>query len=215
MLKQGLALISHSALTNHRIVANESEPYPEEAFHQTPPDLPDLIHVNAVPGEKKALSPLVLLQAYGELTGSHPQYRERYLGLLDRLARTDPDNPLVLSGLAWRSTGKGTSEGREEATRYLSRVVELGRASAADYESLADLLGRSGRTREATATLESAIQIYRYNSRLYKSLALLHISARQYSDALEVMKKELDLFPQDDFMRALLKKAVSAQAAPP
>src|SRR3989454_8985145 len=95
MPKQSLTLISHSSLTNHRIVAYEGEPYPEEAFHQTSPELPDLVHVNAVPGECKALSPLVLLQAYGELMGSHPQYRERYLGLLDQLARTEPDNPVV------------------------------------------------------------------------------------------------------------------------
>ena len=214
MLKQSLTLISHSALTNHRIVAYQGEPYPEEAFHQTSPELPDLVHVNAVPGEAKALSPLVLLQAYGELMGQHPQYRERYLSQLDQLARTDPENPLVLSGLAWRSMGKGTPEGREEAIRYLSRVVELGRASAADYESLGDLLGRSGRTTEAIATLESAIQLQPYNNRLYKSLALLCISARRYSEAIAAMKKELDLFPQDDFMRALLKKAQAAQAAP-
>jgi hypothetical protein len=214
MLKQKLALISHAALTNHRIVARENEPYPEEAFHQTSPELPDLVHVNAAPGEKRGLSPLVLLQAYGELMGSHPQYREGYLGLLDQLARTDRDNPVVLSGLAWRSLGKGTPEGQEEAARYLSRVVELGRASTADYDSLADLLGRRGRTQEGIATLESAIQLYPYNSRLYKSLARLCITARRYSDAMAAMKRELDLFPQDDFMRTLLKKAAAAPAAP-
>ena len=191
MPKQSLTLISHSALTNHRIVAYEGEPYPEEAFHQTSPELPDLVHVNAVPGEGQALSPLVLLQAYGELMGSHPPYRERYLGLLDQLARTDPDNPVVLSGLAWRSIGKGTPESREEATRYLSRVVKLGAASAADYESLGDLLGRSGRTPEAITALQTAIRLYPYNDRLYKSLALLCISARHYSEAIAAMKKEL------------------------
>lgn len=213
MVKQRLALISHSALTNHRIVASENEPYPEEAFQQTSPGLPDLVHVNVVPGENEAPSPLVLLQAYGELMGSHPQYREHYMGLLDQFARSNPDNPLVLSGLAWRSIGKGTPEGREQAIRYLSRAVELGHPSAADYESLADLLGRSGRTREAIATLESAIRLYRYNSRLYKALALLHISTHEYSDALKVMKEELVLFPQDDFMRGLLKKAEAVQPA--
>ena len=93
-------------------------------------------------------------------------------------------------------------------------MVKLGAASAADYESLGDLLGRSGRTTEAIATLESAIRLHPYSNRLYKSLALLCISARRYSEAIAAMKKELDLFPQDDFMRALLKKAEAAQTAP-
>ena len=214
MLKQSLALISHAALTNHRIVAHEGEPYPEEAFHQTSPELPDLVHVNAVPGEKRAPSPLVLLQAYGELMSSHPQYRERYLGLLDQLARTNPDNPAVLSGLAWRSLGKGTPEGREEATRYLWRAIELGSTSVADYESLGELLGRAGRTQEAIATVRRGIQLDPHDDRLYKSLALLCISARRYSEAIETMKKELRRFPEDDFMRMLVKKAQAAQTAP-
>ena len=215
MLRQNLTLISHSALTNHRIVAYEGEPYPEAAFHETSPELPDLVHVNAVPGAKDAVSPLVLLQAYGELMSSHPQYRERYLGLLNQLAETAPDNPLVRSGLAWSSIAKGTPEGREEAIRYLAQVVASGSAPAADYESLGELLGRSGRTEQAITTLQRGIHLYPYENRLYKSLALLCISAHRYSDALDAMKKELAIFPEDDFMRMLVKKAQAAPSSPP
>jgi hypothetical protein len=43
MPKQNLTLISHSVLTNHRIVAREDEPYPEAAFRETTPALPDLV----------------------------------------------------------------------------------------------------------------------------------------------------------------------------
>ncbi len=44
MPKQALQLITHSALTNHRIIARPDEPLPAAAFHQTTPALPDLVH---------------------------------------------------------------------------------------------------------------------------------------------------------------------------
>src|SRR5207244_4454741 len=47
MPKRNLKVISHSALTNHRIVAAADEPFPDAAFHMTTPALPDLVHLNA------------------------------------------------------------------------------------------------------------------------------------------------------------------------
>ena len=36
---------------------------------------------------------------------------------------------------------------------------------------------------------------------------MLDISAHRYPQALAAMKKDLELFPEDDFMRSLIEKA--------
>ena len=212
MPKRSLTLISHSVLTDHRIVSGPNEPYPQSAFFQTTPELPDLVHVSARLGVKDAVGPLTLLQAYGELADSHPEYRERYLAVLNQLGASDPDNPLVLSALAQHSLDTGTPAGREAATRYWSQAIQLGSSAVGDYENLASLLADAGRTSEAITIAELGMKLDPYDERLYKRLAQLDIAGHRYPQALEVMKKDLELFPQDDFMRSLVKKAEQAEA---
>jgi hypothetical protein len=214
MPKQKLTLISHSVLTNHRIVTGEGEPYPEAAFHAATPELPDLIHVNAIPGTRDAIPPLTLLTAYGQMLGSHPEYREHYLAVLNQLAQTEPNNPLVLASLAWKSMNEGTPEGRDAAIRYLSRAIELGSKSVTDYEYLASLLTQAGRGSEAIPLVERGIQLDPYNDRLYKALVRLDISPQRYTQALEAMKRALELFPEDDSLRSLVKKVEQAAPSP-
>jgi len=76
-----------------------------------------------------------------------------------------------------------------------------------DYQNLSSLLAEAGRTQEATTVAELGIKLDPYDERLYKALAVLNISAHRYAQALAVMKKDLDLFPEDDFMRSLIEKA--------
>jgi len=214
MPKQSLTRISHSVLTNHRIVTSEDEPYPEAAFHLTTPEVPDLVHVNAVSGAKDGIPARTLLGAYGELLGSHPEYRERYLGLLNQLAETEPNNPMVLAALGWKSMSEATPEGRDRAIRYFERAIELGSNSIIDYEYLGSLLSQAGRVSDAILVVERGIKLDPYDERLYKSLALLNISAHRYAQALEAMKQGLGLFPEDDFLRSLVQKAEQAPPAP-
>ena len=208
MPRRSLTLISHSVLTDHRIVKDPGEPYPEAAFHQTTADLPDLVHVNAAPGSKEPLPPLTVFRAYSELLAANREFLESYNHLLDQLARTDPDNPAVLSALGSRSMSEGTPGGKEAATRYLSRAVQLGSNSVSDYQNLGSLLAEAGRMQEARTVVELGIELDPYDERLYKALAVLNISAHRYPQALAVMKKDLELFPEDDFMRSLIEKAL-------
>ncbi|HXJ93243.1 MAG TPA: hypothetical protein VMT20_10235 [Terriglobia bacterium] len=207
MPRRSLTLISHAVLTDHRIVRDRTEPYPEAAFHQTTPDLPDLVHVNAVPGSKQPLPPLTVFRAYGDLLAAHPELRAAYSRLLDQLARTDPDNLDVLSALGSRSMSEGTPESKDAAVRYFSRAVQLGSSSVSDYQNLGSLLADAGRTQEAITVVETGIKLDPYDERLYKALAVLNISAHRYPQALAAMKKDLELFPEDDFMRSLIEKA--------
>jgi hypothetical protein len=199
--------IPHSVLTDHRIVTSKDESLPEEAYHLTTPELPDLVHINAVPGKKDQIPPLTLLRAYGELATSDPQYAQSYLKIVDQLAQTNPDDHAVLSALGWREFGRNTPEGNEKAMGYLDRAIKMGSVAPLDYEKLADLLRLAGRPVEAIAILRKGIGVNPYSQRLYKALALVYISEKLYKDAMDAMQKELEIFPEDSSMRMLLTKA--------
>ncbi|PYV91498.1 MAG: hypothetical protein DMG05_07170 [Acidobacteria bacterium] len=206
--KRDVKRIAHSLLTNHRIITRAGEPYPEAAFHQTTSALPDLIHVNAIPGKAAAdISPLTLLQVYGTLMDVQPVFRERYLSVLDRVSKTQSDNLLVLSALARKASLEGTPQGQAQAQQYLRRAIELGSTAISDYQDLAELLARDSRLSEAVEILKQGISFNPHSSPLYKSLALRYITMKKYPDALETMKRELELFPEDSFMRKLVKQA--------
>jgi tetratricopeptide repeat protein len=215
MPKQNLKVISHSSLTDHRIVAAEGEPYPEVAFHLTTPALPDLIHLSAVPDHTDAhVPPLTLFQAYAALMGTYPQYQPRYHELLNQLSHDDPENLLVISALGHQKAAETDPEATRVAIQLLSRAVDHGSTAPEDFETLADLFARSGQFSQAIAILRRGVSVAPYNPRLYKALALLYISTQQYAEGLETMRRELWLFPQDSFMRMLVKKAEKA-AGPP
>lgn len=215
MPRQNLERISHSALTNHRIIAHPGEPFPPAAFHQTTPSLPDLVHVDAVPGKEPApVAPIVLLQAYGELLEQHPEYKAPYEKLLDKLARTQPRNPLVLSALARRIVRAGDPEKAATAREFIRQAIASGSTVDSDYELYANLLARAGDLAQAVVVLKQGLTLNPYSTRLYKTLALVEIQQRQYDRALDTMKQELQMFPEDSFMRMLVQRVKSSQAVP-
>jgi tetratricopeptide (TPR) repeat protein len=199
MPKREVGIISHSALTNHRIIARFGEPLPAAAFQQTAPDLPDLIVLDRR-GQKKP-PPIVLLQSYGELMGQAPQYRERYLALLAELAESLPNDPVVQAALGQ----KAFLESDAKAIAHLSKAIELGFTSATVYENLAEALVRGGRTPEAIEVLRKGVDVLPYAPRLHKFLAARYIDLKQYDQAKQAMERYIDLFPDDDFVRGLLR----------
>ena len=207
MPKETLKVISHSALTNHRIIAYKGEPFPEAAYHQTTAQLPDLIHFDAIPGSKASLPPVVLLQAYGQLMGQHPEYRSKYLAILDQAEKSGPDNPIVLSAAAREKLAKGTAEATVAARDDLARAIKLGSTEPSDYEVYADALAQSGDMEGAIAVLKRGIAMDPYYARFYKNLALRYIATKQYSAAFRVISQDLELFPEDSFMRKIYNMA--------
>src|SRR5262249_40110385 len=117
--KREVAVISHSSLTNHRIVARPGQPYPDEASQHTTPELhdalPGLILVNRPAGSKTRLAPITLLRAYGELMEKEPAYYERYTTLLNQLSKTTPNDPLVLAALGRKILRESPTEPSDQA----------------------------------------------------------------------------------------------------
>ncbi|HEV2248370.1 MAG TPA: hypothetical protein VGW37_17105 [Terriglobia bacterium] len=215
MPKQNLPLISHSSLTNHRIIARDEEPFPEEAFHLASGPEPGLVHISAIPGKGKVpVPPLVQLEAYGQLVDSHPEYRAPFDALLDQISKTEPDNIAVQQQLAHRDMLEKTPQSLEEAATHLRKAIELGSTAADNYETLAQLLSRSGGDAEAMNMLRQALEIDPYRARIYQNLTLLCVKTHHYAEALSVMKKELEVFPQDSTMRELIRQAEGGVPGP-
>ena len=211
MAKRDVTVISHSVLTNHRIVAQAEEPFPDAAFHMTTPSLPDLVHLNAAPGrDGSTLAPLALLQAYGQIALSHPEYRERYWALGKQMQTVEPDNIFGLEALADSALQQKTPEGTEAAIGYLDRATIAENRNPADFEQLATLLIATGRVKEAISTLQRGISLIPYDAELYRLLGKSYLSQNHIAEASAILKTAAELFPGDEIIRKLLQECATA-----
>jgi len=209
MQKRDVREISHSSITNHRILTRPDEPFPDIAFQQTTPAVPDLIHLNPAPGKNGTPPPaLVLLQAYGELVEKHPEYLTRYYTVLDQLERTGSDDPLVQGALGNRHLHAGNYQ---EAVEQLQRAIKEGPAKTILYTDLADALVKLDRASEAVQVLKQAADRDPFNAELRKRLIVQLIQVKDYVNARAQMEDYVQRFPADSFMRQLLARVQSME----
>jgi len=213
MPKRDVTVISHSVLTNHRIIAEAEEPFPDAAFHMATSQLPDLVHLNANPARQDAPSPLTLLQAYGQVMLSHPEYRERYWTLAKQLENTQGENVLVMEALADWALQRKDADGSSLAIRYLDGAIHQGATNPADFEQLAMLLTAANRQSDALKILQQGMQLIPYYAEFYRLSASVNFSANRKREACEVVAKGVEKFPQDSVIRDLSKKCAPAQPA--
>jgi hypothetical protein len=205
MKKRDVREISHSSITNHRILARPDEPFPEIAFQQTTAALSDLIHLNPAPG--KAVTPpppIVLLQAYGELVEQHPEYLNRYFEVLQKLEQSDANNPIVQGALGNRDLHAGKYE---DAVGHLQRAIKEGPPKTILYTDLADALVKLNREKEAAEALQQATDRDPFNAELRKRLVVQLIQVKDYANAKKQMEDYVQRFPADSFMRQMLVRA--------
>ena len=202
MPKRDVKVISHSVLTNHRIVAQAEEPFPDAAFHMTSPGLPDLVHLNATSAQEK-IPALVLLQAYGQVMLAHPQYRERYWSVAKQLQASEPENFYVLEALADSAMQQHSSDGAAQAMKYLEAAIHHGSTNPADFEQLAKLLIGNHREMDASKLLENGIQLLPFDAELYRLSAHLYFSQQKPKEACDTVVNAVQKFPQDDAIRVL------------
>lgn len=210
MPRQNLQRISHSALTNHRIVARPDEPFPSAAFQAPSGTAPGLVWMDKPPGGARQIPAIVLLQAYGELMDRDPAYRAQYDSLLDKLAVSQPGDPMILSAIARRDLLTKTGASGRRARQELARAIQNGSTLASDFELDAGLLASSGELGGSIAVLKRGIALNPYATRLYKRLALDYIQAKDYPRALRAMRQELQIDPEDSLMRSLIERADAA-----
>jgi hypothetical protein len=197
MPKRSVATISHSALTNHRILARPGEAPPP--WKPTSDD--SLLIVNQPEGRSSPLTDVTLLRAYNDLVGRSPEYQRRYLALLEKLSHSAGDDPYVQAALAHQALAEGKNE---EALTHLTVGVRLGEGAV--YEDMGKALGNLGRGDEAITAFLRGMELDPYRPELRKNLILEYIKAKRYTDARHVMEEYVSLFPQDAMMRNLLAR---------
>jgi hypothetical protein len=203
MPKRDIQTIAHAVLTNHRIVAQAEEPYPDAAFHMTSPQTPDLVHLTAIPGKHaEAISPLLLLKAYGQLMTPNPEYRGRYFALAKQLQSTHPNNLDVLEALAALALEQKDDD---KAIRFFDSALKEGSTSPQTYEQLANLLVGAKRFPEAVNVLEPGIKLLPFDAQLYRLLGISYLSLQRNEEARKLLQQAVQTFPQDRALRQLLK----------
>lgn len=203
MPKRNVTVISHSVLTNHRIVAQAEEAFPDVAFHMTTPQLSDLVHLSAAPTKQNAPPLLTQLQAYAQIILAHPEYRARYWSVAQQLKTTHADNVYVLEALADEALQKHNAEGSSLAIRYLQDAIHRGATNPSDFEELARLLVAAKRQAEAVDVLRKGTLSAPYDAELYRLSAKVYFGLNEVKEACEVAAMGEQKFPQDDEFRTL------------
>jgi hypothetical protein len=198
MPKRNVALISHSALTNHRIPATANTPGPPQEQRDSKTGL---ILVNRTPGQNEPIPDLTLLRAYGELAGRDADYQRRYLELLERLGSTDTKEPFVQAAAGHKALAEGKNEA---ALAHLTAAAPLD--DSAVYSDAAQALINLGRAPEAVDYLKRAEAVDPFNPVVQKTLILQYINLKRYPDARRAMEDYVKTFPADTFMRNLLAR---------
>jgi hypothetical protein len=206
MPKRAVPTISHTALTNHRIVSTPNESYPDLAYSDSASESPGLIHVSSAsdPDHNRVAS-LTLLQAYRDLLVKAPQLRHRYVAVLSQLSTVQSDSPIVLAAAGEDLLHRTGSE-FEQAAVLLRKALELGEFDADVCMNLADALTRQRRFDEAIRVLKEGLARDPYAPNLHKSLIALTMKTANYAEAARVMSTYLRLYPGDNRVRRLLNE---------
>jgi predicted CXXCH cytochrome family protein len=207
MPRRDVVVISHSSITNHRILARPDEPFPDEAFAQTAAAMPDLLHLNAVGirGSQAATpSALTRLQAYALLEPAKPQFHASWLTALTELETADPENAIVQAALGHREL---EARNLASAIDHLQHSLKLNPLQSIVYVDLSEAEDQSGHVEEAIADAKKAVELEPFVAAMQKTLVSRLINGRYYEEAEAAMVKYLQNFPEDDFMRKMLVMA--------
>ena len=202
---RSIRVISHSSATNHRIVRTPDEPFPDQAFDQATATMPDLIELNPT-GERGAgaLAPpaLIRLQAYALLKAEgKAQFAQPWLKTLAELETSNPENAIVQASLGHRDLD---DHRYAEAVSHLEHSLRLDPLQPLVYVDLSAAEEQSGKRAEAILFARKAVALEPFNPGIRKTLIYQLVQDKQYDQVEAEMEKYLQVFPEDDHMRAML-----------
>jgi Cytochrome c554 and c-prime len=213
MPKRPVTSITHASLTDHSVPAKPAIGPPAEEPREAGTSAA-LLHLTAPFGEQEHLDKVpkdMLLQAYGSLVqNGHEEFRPKLDQLLDELLKTTPASLEVSRALARRAALRNTKLELQRGIVAMTRVVLSPSARVDDYILLAQLYTVERESRKALRVLEKARAQYPYFREIYESLAMQYMALEDYGNALSILQKGIELFPEDAKLRALDKKARSA-----
>jgi hypothetical protein len=201
MPKREVTVVSHTALTNHRIPARPGqEPLQDSSGFGCGGDLV-LVNGSPDPTPRPALT---MFLAYGQVLGKRTDFAPRYWALLDQLSRTRPDDAVVLAELGRKAMFDPDPDNAARAQKYFEKAIVKGSTAPSTFESLAELLSRGGQREQAIAVLEKGLTLSPYSAVLYESLARTYHALGRPEEVRKTVARYLALFPEDDAARRLL-----------
>ena len=218
MPKRAVTTIAHAALTDHSIPAKPSlDLQLADPSHRD--QKPELLLLTVPPAAWRRLEsvpPAILFQAYDSLVGEgHQEFEPLLQRLLPQIANHAGLDPAVLRALARAEFRKNTEAGNHKALEYMKRVGRSGPPNVDDDLFVSHLYIRTKQTREAVDILERARTASPYFREVYENLAAAYMELGQYRDALAVLGRGIELFPDDGKLRDLQKKASAATLTEP
>ena len=217
MPKRKVTTIAHAALTDHSIPARASSAVaqPEQSDRA---QKPELLVLTAPPDEWKRLESVpqeILFQAYDNLIREgHREFEPPMTHMLPQMLGSTISDPAVLRALARAEFSKNTPSGTLKAIDYMRRVLGVTLPNIDDSLFLADLYARTQQERKAIEILEKARTASPYFREVYELLANDYMNLGQYGDAIDVLRQGIKLFPDDEKLRSLGKKADSVTLGP-
>jgi Cytochrome c554 and c-prime len=204
-----MRFISHSTLTNHRVVRTADEPFPDETFAQEAPAMPGLIHLN--PDGKRGVqsdipSALVRLQAYDDLMRTREQFVDPWRKLLGELEVSSPQEAIVQAAAGHRDLRDGKLP---EAIAHLSEALRLDPSLTETWSYLSEAQFQADQAEPAVVSAKRAVELAPYAPALQKALIYRLINAKHFEEAQAALEKYIATFPEDDFMRKALAMAKS------
>ena len=212
MEKRPVAGIAHSNDTKHRIVRYPGQPLPEVAFEQPKPDLPGLLWLNRPDGQPNARIPdPAQLEAYFTVARKDPSLWPYWFRKLDKLSKSAPDDPAVLSSLG--AVALAEKKDNAKAADYFSRALKQGSEEPITFLNLATALGNMGRTEEAQVILERGVAAYPYSGPLVARLALQYAADGQRWRAQSLIQEYRKIFPENPEVRQALQQIDALSSA--
>jgi hypothetical protein len=192
--------ISHSSLTDHRILRTPSET-PAVLEGSFPGSPVDLIHDTRTAGSRDAQLDLRnVALAYAQVAAHYQELGERGLAILERAVAALPNDVEIQSayGLIF---SVARPKDPQRAAQALQKAIDLGSKSPEVRTQLARLMLQKGEVTASIALYKDSIQTEPYYTPAYLALARVYLLLKDRTSALEVLDRLLKLDPGDDAAR--------------
>jgi len=193
--------ISHSSLTDHRILRTPSEtPAVWEGGSVAAPPI-DLIRATSPSGSREPQLDLRnLALAYSQVAAHYPALGERGLASLEQAAAALPDDVEIQSAYGLILVVARPKD-PQRAVQALQKALDLGSKSPEVRTQLARLLLQKGEVTASIDLYKDSIQTDPYYTPAYPALARVYMLLKDRQSALEILDRLLKLDPGDDTAR--------------
>jgi hypothetical protein len=193
--------ISHSSLTDHRILRIPSEtPAVWEGGSVAAPPI-DLIRATSPSGSREPQLDLRnLALAYSQVAAHYPALGERGLASLEQAAAALPNDVEVQSAYGLILVVARPKD-PQRAVQALQKALDLGSKSPEVRTQLARLLLQKGEVTASIDLYKDSIQTDPYYTPAYPALARVYMLLKDRQSALEILDRLLKLDPGDDTAR--------------